>query len=99
LAHLQEKHHEVLTEVHPLQIQMVSVGLELISRLELVEIFAASAEIKGPESLRVGEAGPMIALLKLLGTHQIELRFFRGQGDHIVVIWIDRVVHEEGFTL
>ena len=54
-----------------------------------------STKIERTEPVHARE---VIELLKLLGAHQVKLRLLGGQRDHVVVVWIDRVVHVEGFA-
>ena len=96
LPGLQKQDHEVLAKVHSFDVQMVPVRLQNVARLQMVQVFVTSSQIKGPESIHVSK---VVELFKLLIAHQVELGLVRGQGNHVVVVWVHRVVHVERLAL
>lgn len=96
LPGLQKQNHQIFAEVGTFDIQMVSVRLQNVTGLQMVQIFVISPEVQGAKSIHMSK---IVELFKLLIAHKVELGFVRGQGNHVVVVWIDRVVDVERLAL
>ena len=96
LAGLQKQDHQVLAKVHTFDVQMVPVRLQNVARLQMVQVFVISSEVQGAKPIHVSK---VVELFKLLIAHEVELGLVRGQGNHVVVVWIHRVVHVERLAL
>ena len=96
LPGLQKQDHQVLAEVHTFDIQMVSVRLQNVTGLQMVQSLVIAPEVQGAKSIHMSK---VVELFKLLIAHEVELGFVRGQGNHVVIVWIHRVVHVERLAL